>query len=102
MLAWPVEALPGAGFLTGGCLYEPKWDGYRVVVHAGRDGVRLQSRRGADYSAAFREIVAGAAVQLPVGTVLDGELVVWDTAGERLDFAAVHQRAISRIYSGRW
>jgi ATP-dependent DNA ligase len=39
--------------------------------------------------------VAGAAAQLPVGTVLDGELVVWDTAGERLDVAAVQHRAMS-------
>ena len=31
-LAKPVRTIPAASALPGGCLYEPKWDGYRLVV----------------------------------------------------------------------
>jgi hypothetical protein len=46
--------------------------------------VVLRSRRGTQMAPAFPEIVAGAA-QLPDATALDGELIVWNTAG-RLAF----------------
>jgi ATP-dependent DNA ligase len=91
MLASPVSALPEGRALPGGCWYEPKFDGYRalVIVDGGLDGgvdggvdrgvARVQSRRGADLSSAFPEIAAAAAAsaQLPAGTVLDGELLIW-------------------------
>ena len=31
-LARAVEHLPGLHALPGGCVFEPKWDGYRAVV----------------------------------------------------------------------
>ncbi|WP_250570393.1 hypothetical protein [Streptomyces sp. CJ_13] len=37
-----------------------------------------------------------AAEQLPDGLVLDGELVVWDTAAGRLSFEALQRRAAAR------
>ncbi|MFF1343313.1 DDE-type integrase/transposase/recombinase [Streptomyces sp. NPDC058290] len=43
----------------------------------------------------FRDLVA-AAEQLPDGLVLDGELVVWDTAAGRLSFEALQRRAAAR------
>jgi hypothetical protein len=32
MLAKPAAALPAASALSGGTVYEPKWDGYRALV----------------------------------------------------------------------
>jgi bifunctional non-homologous end joining protein LigD len=55
-------------------LCEVKFDGYRSL--AGRDatGVKLWSRRGNDFTAQFPNIGQGCE-SLPVGTVLDGEIV---------------------------
>lgn len=53
-------------------------------------GARIQSRRGADLARAFPDVAAAARRQLPVGVVLDGELVVWGRDG--MDFGALHQR----------
>jgi ATP-dependent DNA ligase len=104
MLARPVEQLPGRSALPGGCLYEPKWDGYRVVLHVAQDGAghqvcRVQSRRGADLTTSFPDLAAAAAEQLPVGTVLDGEAVVW--SGERLDFTALQHRLAGGAHAVR-
>lgn len=71
--------------------FEPKFDGIRACAWWGRDGrLRLQSRQQRSLTAAFPEIVAAAEQQLPAGTVLDGELVVW--RGGRLDFPALLSR----------
>ena len=48
MLARSAERLPGGRVPRGGCVYEPKWDGYRGLVLVTEAGVRVQSRRGAD------------------------------------------------------
>ncbi|MBT1190456.1 hypothetical protein HET69_42480, partial [Streptomyces sp. CJ_13] len=40
--------------------------------------------------------LVAAAEQLPEGLVLDGELVVWDTAAGRLSFEALQRRAAAR------
>ncbi|WP_328622867.1 ATP-dependent DNA ligase [Streptomyces sp. NBC_00354] len=56
--------------------------------------VLLQTRRGSLVQDRFRDVVA-AAEQLPDGLVLDGELVVWDTAG-RLSLEALQRRAAAR------
>ncbi|MFF4214580.1 hypothetical protein ACFYZE_35680 [Streptomyces sp. NPDC001796] len=69
---------------------EPKWDGFRALVSVDSGRVVLRSRRGTEMLPAFPEIGAGAA-QLPDATALDGELVVWDTAG-RLAFEQLQNR----------
>jgi ATP-dependent DNA ligase len=74
-LARTAERIPAPGALPGGCRYEPKWDGYRVVVVVD-DDARLYSRRGTDMSARFPEVTAAVAEQVESGTVLDGELVI--------------------------
>ncbi|WP_329113556.1 ATP-dependent DNA ligase [Streptomyces sp. NBC_01465] len=84
-LAATVRTLPD----SGGWAYEPKFDGHRMVVIRGEDVV-LQARSGRNVTGAFPDLVA-AARELPAGTVLDGEVVVW-TDG-RTDFAAVQHRA---------
>ena len=92
-LARPVERLPDSGALPGGCLYEPKWDGFRVAVHVAGDGVRLVSRNGKDLTAVFPDLAAAAGDQIPPGYVLDGEAVVF--TGDRLDFEALQRRLVA-------
>ncbi|MEU9373801.1 ATP-dependent DNA ligase [Streptomyces sp. NPDC048255] len=85
-LATAVRTLPrGAGLA-----YEPKFDGHRLVVLRSEQDVVLQARSGRIVTNAFPDLAA-AARQLPAGTVLDGEVVVW-RAG-RTDFALVQRRA---------
>ena len=94
-LARPAEAIPPTAALPGGCLYEPKWDGFRAGVFTGDDGAALWSRAGHDLTGRFPDVVAAAAEQVPPGYVLDGEVVVWSDG--RLDFAALQ----SRMSAGR-
>lgn len=85
-LATAVRSLPrGAGLA-----YEPKFDGHRLVVVRTEADVLLQARSGRIVTNAFPDLAA-AARQLPAGTVLDGEVVVWHAG--RTDFALVQRRA---------
>lgn len=74
-----VEHVPAPGALPGGCMYERKWDGFRCVLARDDAGVRLWSRRDADLTRTFPEVAAAAAEQAEPGTLLDGELVVYET-----------------------
>lgn len=94
MLAKPTDHLPVERAMPGGSQYEPKWDGYRALIgvdDAGR--VRIQSRRGIDITRSFPDVSGPAAAQLPPGTLLDGELVVW--GGDALDFSQLQRRVAS-------
>jgi ATP-dependent DNA ligase len=68
--------------------YEPKWDGYRVLVADGR----MWSRRGTDLTPYFPDLAPVLKATLPGGTVVDGELVAWDAEAGRLDFAGLQAR----------
>jgi ATP-dependent DNA ligase len=57
-----------------GWVYEPKWDGFRVIAWGGPD-VRLDSRNGKPLGRYFPDLLP-ALEQLPDGTVVDGEVVV--------------------------
>jgi ATP-dependent DNA ligase len=89
-LTKPSAAVPRPGALPGGCRYEPKWDGFRLVVVRDGRATRLWSRQGRDLTAAFPDVAGAAAAQLPPGTVVDGEVVVWH--GDRLDFGLLQRR----------
>jgi ATP-dependent DNA ligase len=89
-LARPASRTPLPDALPGGALYEPKWDGFRVVVVRNDLTVSLWSRQGKDLTAAFPDLANAAAQQVPPGFVVDGEAVVW--ADDRLDFDALQQR----------
>lgn len=54
--------------------YEPKLDGWRALVHVGASGVTVYSRPGRDITAALPGLQALVDV-VPVGSVLDGELI---------------------------
>ncbi|MCJ7795912.1 MAG: ATP-dependent DNA ligase, partial [Thermoleophilia bacterium] len=71
-----------------GWVYEPKWDGFRMLAWSGPD-VRLDSRNGKPLLRYFPEL-ASALRDLPGGTVVDGEVVV--VREGRLDFDALQNR----------
>jgi ATP-dependent DNA ligase len=94
MLAKPVAAIPP------GQLYEPKWDGFRSIVF--RDGaeVEIGSRNEKPMTRYFPEVVAAVLANFPERAVIDGEVIVADTARNTLDFEALQQRihpAASRV-----
>jgi ATP-dependent DNA ligase len=89
-LAKPVREIPPPSALPGGCRYEPKWDGYRLVIVRSASSTRLWSKQGRDLTDRFPDIAAAAVAQVPAGTVVDGEVVVWN--GSRLDFGLLQQR----------
>jgi len=92
-LAKPVRDIPAPHALPGGCLYEPKWDGYRLVVVRSAGSTRVWSKQGRDLTDRFPDVVAAAVAQVPAGTVLDGEVVIWN--GARLDFGLLQQRMVT-------
>jgi ATP-dependent DNA ligase len=70
----PMLCSPGRPLPAGdGCVLEPKWDGIRAIVHVTEDGPRLFTRHGRGHHRRFPRINAALA-ELPVGTVLAGEL----------------------------
>ena len=92
-LSKPIATIPPADALPGGCLYEPKWDGYRLVVVRTASSTRLWSKQGRDLTDRFPDVAAAARAQVPAGTVLDGEVVVWHD--DRLDFGLLQQRMVT-------
>ncbi|AXH37518.1 ATP-dependent DNA ligase (plasmid) [Humibacter sp. BT305] len=88
-LARLANTISRPGALPGGSLYEPEWDGFRLVVVRDAD-VTLWSRQGKDLTRHFPDLAAAAREQLPEGCVVEGEAVVW--ARDRLDFDALQKR----------
>ena len=94
MLAKPVATIPP------GRLYEPKWDGFRSIVFRDGDEVEIGSRNERPMTRYFPEVVAAVLANFPERSVIDGEIVVADTARNTLDFEALQQRihpAASRV-----
>jgi ATP-dependent DNA ligase len=95
MLARPVDAIP-----SGDYIFEPKWDGFRSIVFRDGDEVEIGSRNERPMTRYFPELVAAIKAQLPERCVIDGEIVVPDAHGTRLDFDALQLRihpAASRV-----
>ena len=94
MLAKRVDALPVAGDWS----FEPKWDGFRVIVFRDGDEILLQSRDLKPLNRYFPELIEPIKTQLPPRCVLDGEIVI--ARNGALDFDALSLRihpAASRI-----
>jgi ATP-dependent DNA ligase len=91
MLARPSRGLPDE---PDAFAYEPKWDGFRVIVFVDGDEVELRSRNDRPLNRYFPEL------SFPHGRyVLDGEIVVRDADGG-VAFGALQQRihpAASRV-----
>ncbi len=80
--------------------YEPKWDGFRAIVFRDGDEVVIGSRNEKPLTRYFPEVVRAVLAAFPDRAVVDGEIVVADTDGNRLDFEALQQRvhpAASRV-----
>lgn len=92
-LAKSAERIPGAQMLGGGTMYEPKWDGFRCALVRDASGTRMWSRQGNDLTDRFPDVAAAATGQIAPGTVLDGELMIWN--GDRLDFDLLQQRLVN-------
>ncbi|GGS42044.1 DNA ligase [Streptomyces parvus] len=78
--------------------YEPKFDGHRTILQRTDDTVTLYARSGRVVTSHWMDL-AVAAMQLPSGTTLDGEAVIWRNG--RIDFAAAQSRAASTITRAR-
>ena len=94
MLAKRVDSLPAGSTWS----FEPKWDGFRVLVFRDDDEILLQSRDGKSLNRYFPELLVTLTQQLPARCVLDGEIVIANSSG--LDFDALQLRvhpAASRV-----
>ncbi|HYN97391.1 MAG TPA: ATP-dependent DNA ligase [Pilimelia sp.] len=94
MLAKPVGEIPT------GQWYEPKWDGFRSIVFRDGDEVEIGSRKEKPMTRYFPEVVDAVLANFPPRAVIDGEVIVADTARNTLDFEALQQRihpAASRV-----
>jgi ATP-dependent DNA ligase len=87
MLAKSVASIP-----TGEYAYEPKWDGFRSIVFRDRDEVEIGSRNERPMTRYFPEVVEAITTNLPDRCVVDGEIVVPDPGGKRLEFETLQQR----------
>ena len=86
MLAKLADALPtGESFL-----FEPKWDGFRAIVFRSASDVFIQSRDLRPLDRYFPELHDTFLATLPVGCVIDGEIVI--AASHGLDFDALQLR----------
>ncbi|HET9454309.1 MAG TPA: ATP-dependent DNA ligase [Gemmatimonadaceae bacterium] len=86
MLAKRVSALPSGDEW----IFEPKWDGFRVLVFRDGDELFIQSRDEKPLNRYFPEVVETLLQQLPKRCVLDGELVI--ARDGALDFEALQMR----------
>jgi ATP-dependent DNA ligase len=79
-------------------IFEPKWDGFRVLVFRDGGEILIQSRDEKSLNRYFPEVLEPIKSQLPVRCVLDGEIVIAQDGG--LDFDALQLRihpAASRV-----
>lgn len=86
MLAKRLSELPAGD----AWIFEPKWDGFRVLVFKDEDQILLQSRDKKPLDRYFPELHAPLRAQLPARCVLDGELVI--ARDGALDFDALQLR----------
>lgn len=88
-----------APFSHSDWLFEIKWDGFRALLYADADGVRLISRNGNTFKS-FPRLCEGLARDLKGrGCVLDGEIVCLDADGKPLFRDLLFRRAEPLFYA---
>ncbi len=102
MLAKAVPKVPAQESVTGGLLYEPKWDGFRCIILRDGDEVELASRGLKPLTRYFPEVAKAVLAHLPSRCAIDAEIVVraGEAGAQRLDWESLSQRihpAESRI-----
>lgn len=76
-------------------VFQVKWDGVRMLASQTESGVELWNRKGRVKTRLYPEICADIASQgLPVGTILDGEMVSFGEHG-RPDFRKILRRDLA-------
>ena len=90
MLAKLVREIPQSEDVPGGCLYEPKWDGFRCIVFRDGDEIVLGSRNERPLTRYFPEVAANLLDALPARCVVDGEIII--SRDGRLDFESLQLR----------
>src|SRR5436305_10215912 len=90
MLAKAVKDMPVSATVSGGVLYEPKWDGFRCIVFRDGDEVELGSRNERPLTRYFPDVVEAVKQALPERAVVDGEIVI--SRNGRLDFESLQLR----------
>ncbi|GAA0720449.1 non-homologous end-joining DNA ligase [Dokdonella soli] len=79
----PMQAeVADAPFSHADWMWEPKLDGYRVLVFIDEHGVRMRSRRGLELAGIFPRLAAELRQQAVHGVILDGEIVAFDASGK--------------------
>lgn len=74
----PMQPMLGKPFHRPGCVYEEKYDGWRMLAFKDGPHVRLISRQGVDHTERFRELADGVAALKAPTLILDGEVCVFD------------------------
>ena len=93
----PMHAeLADAPFNRPGWAWEPKLDGYRVMVFVSDKGVSMRSRRGLELAGDFPKLSAELEQQGP-SMILDGEIVAFDAAGKP-SFNAMQNRSQRAVF----
>src|ERR1700758_2032470 len=87
MLAKPVPKIP-----DGPYSFEPKWDGFRSIIFRDGDEVEIGSRNERPMTRYFPELAEAVLDQFPDRCVIDGEIVIPDKDGRRLDLEALLPR----------
>src|SRR5690625_1990945 len=91
MLAKSAATIP-TSIRGAGVTYEPKWDGFRSIIFRDGDDVEIGSRNERPMTRYFPELVDAVRQHLPERCVVDGEVIVINADGVRLDFEALQQR----------
>src|SRR5579863_6131217 len=94
MLAKRVDDIPE----SGDWIFEPKWDGFRVLIFRDGDEIFIQSRDAKSLNRYFPDMIEPLRAHLPSRCIADGELVI--AREGRLDFDALQLRihpAASRV-----
>jgi ATP-dependent DNA ligase len=95
MLAKPVKQIP-----DGAMSFEPKWDGFRSIIFRDSEEVEIGSRNEKPMTRYFPELVDAVRANMPERCVVDGEIIVIGSTGDRLEFEVLQQRihpAASRV-----
>ncbi len=94
MLAKAVNSVPDPDSVPGGLSYEPKWDGFRAIIHIEDGKCEIGSRGSKTLTRYFPELVTALLENLPERCVVDGEIVVrrGESGAERLDWEGLSQR----------
>jgi ATP-dependent DNA ligase len=69
------KTVPAESALSGGAVYQPKYDGWRLTSYVLPGRIALHTRSGREVASHFPEVADAMSRSLETGVVLDGEVV---------------------------